>query len=302
MSAASLNNDLLEMLNNGLATVPDPGASATIRSDGQALVICEVVTAGAEGRTLESATLYPVWATVVVVLKTAVGALTITGAASGTEVLSAAGDMAIFRCTNNNGTKEWRYAGNGQLDALEDRVAALEADAQQSFVVDIPIPRWRIWNSLDTQLSATAASADDLAHIVGTYGTDSPYLTTVSTTPGDANPVVQYARYMLQVPENYTAGSTLTFRVAWARPDAAATSMTLDAEVFRVDAPTVDICATAAASINAAASGTTDFTITPTNVVPGETLNIRVAITAVSNGASYEGRITKTSIVYAVAG
>ena len=183
---------------------------------------------------------------------------------------------------------------------LANKIAALEGDVQGSKVVQLPIPDWRIWNSLDTQLSATPASADDLAHVIGTFLTDAGYITTTAQTPGDANPVVSYARRVVQVPITYQAGAALTFRIAWTRPDAAATSMTLDVEAVREAAPSVDICATAAQNINGAASGTADFTLTPTNVVPGETLNIRINITAVSNGASYEGRILNTALVYTV--
>ena len=183
---------------------------------------------------------------------------------------------------------------------LATKVAALEGDVQGSKTRQIPVAAFRIWNNLDVQLSATPASADDLALIIGTYGTDSPYITTTAQTPGDANPVVSYARLVLPVPDNYQAGSAISLVLTWERPDAAATSMTIDAEVFRNVAPTVDIQSTAAASINAAASGTFTGVLTPTDLVPGELINIRVAITAVSNGASYEGRITKAALSYSV--
>lgn len=183
---------------------------------------------------------------------------------------------------------------------LFNKIAALEGDVQGSKTQHIPLPAFRIWNSLDTQLSATPASADDLAHVIGTFLTDAGYITTTAQTPGDANPVVSYARLVYAVPSNYQAGSAISLVVVWSRPDAAATSMTLDAEVVREAAPTVDINSTAAQDINAAASGTATFVLTPTNIVPGETLNIRLNITAVSNGASYEGRITSVRLTYTV--
>jgi hypothetical protein len=300
MSAGVINYHLQQMLANGFADQLDPGASGTLGIDLKGVAKFEVVTAGAESRALEAATRHPVGAVCIVVAKTLVGALTITGAASGNEVLSANGDMAVFMVTDANGTKEWRFVFGGQHDALEDSVAALLVDVQGTFVVDIPVSRWRIWDSLDAQLGATPTSADDLAHIVGTFLTDSPYITTTAQTPGDATPVASYCRYLVQVPENYQDGDALTLRVTWARPDAAATSMALDAEVVRTSAPTVDVNSTAAVNINAAASGTANFVLTPTNIVAGETLNVRLNITAVSNGASYEGRITNVALVYVV--
>ena len=59
---------------------------------------------------------------------------------------------------------------------------------------------------------------------------------------------------------------------------AADTSCTLDAVVVRQAAPDADICATAAQDMNSTDAADLDFTITPTNVVVGDVLDVVLAI------------------------
>ena len=118
--------DFYRTLYSGALEVKDQGDNGVIVPGAKGLALCIVDTAGAEGRTLDSAANYPVLLELTVLLRNAVGALTITGAASGTEVLSASGDFAKFVVSDNEGTNEWRFTGSGQTDALEDAVDALE--------------------------------------------------------------------------------------------------------------------------------------------------------------------------------
>lgn len=299
MSANSLNLDFHDMLANHMATVLDPGASGTIRSGGKGLTICEVTTAAAEGRTLESASSFPAYALMLVVLKTDGGDLTITGAASGTEVLANAGDSALFQVTNANGTKEWRYIGNGQLDALEDRMAALEGLALGSKTVDIPIGNnWRKWDDLVTNLAAADAN-DELGLVTGTFVTDAPSLNVTVATPSNAPFYARDPGFV--VPWNYDAGTNLTLDVTVVET-VAATTATVDVVVVRRAAPTVDICATAAQSVVGAAAGIKSFTLTGTNVVPGEVLDIRLNLTLDDGAATPNYSITKVNVDYTAAG
>lgn len=159
MSATVVNFELDQMLRNNMAQVPDPGASGTIHFENKGFAICEVVTAGAEGRTVEAATNYRPGHVIMVVLKTAGGALTVTGAASGTEVLSAAGDYLILRCTDANGTREWRLEALGQLDAAEDAAAALAARVT---VTEADIALLNRVSSLTAKADTAAISAAEL--------------------------------------------------------------------------------------------------------------------------------------------
>jgi hypothetical protein len=87
------------------------------------------------------------------------------------------------------------------------------------------------------------------------------------------------------VPVEYVAGETITLRAAaFTGTTVADTSSTIDFQVYRLAAPTVDICATAATSINALTVANKDFTITPTNVVPGDVLDIRMTYAGVDSG------------------
>ncbi len=56
----------------------------------------------------------------------------------------------------------------------------------------------------------------------------------------------------------------------------AGTSATLDVECVDPGAPTTDICATGAQSINSLVAANKDFTLTPTNIAPGDLLDIRL--------------------------
>ena len=147
----------------------------------------------------------------------------------------------------------------------------------------VPVTDLRVWDAVQTLLPATPAT-DDLGLIVNTFGTTAP---TVET--GDlkaAGATTRYARFQAQVPNNYVAGAAITLRLnAGMKTTVADTSATIDAEVYRAIAPSTDICATAAQSINSLTAANKDFTITPTDVVPGELLDIRLAV-AINDGAT----------------
>lgn len=90
--------------------------------------------------------------------------------------------------------------------------------------------------------------------------------------------------FEFRVPQNYVAGAPITLRLnAGMKTTVSDISATIDAEVYRAAAPTVDICATAATTINSLTAANKDFTITPTNVVPGEMLICVVTIAIVDS-------------------
>ena len=128
---------------------------------------------------------------------------------------------------------------------------------------------------MHTNLPGTAA-ADDLALITGTFLTSAATIQTldfVNTT------TTAYGRFQYPVPANYVAGQaiTLTLNVSCAAgtPNLEGT---VDAFVTRAASPATDICATAVQNYGSAAADYS-FTITPTNVVAGELLDIRVKLT-----------------------
>lgn len=153
-------------------------------------------------------------------------------------------------------------------------------------VVDdgIDVTSARIWDATtSTKLSATPASADDFGITAGTFLTSDP---TLRSSDAKTTTVTSKARFAYTVPSTYVAGQPITLRAnAGMVTTVSDTTATIDAQVARRSAPTVDICATAATTINTLAGGNVDFTLTPTNVVPGDVLDI-VMTSAVTDGAT----------------
>lgn len=137
----------------------------------------------------------------------------------------------------------------------------------------IPNDQWSLFDStIHAPLGATALSADDLIFTLGTIGTTAP---TITGTDFGGSSATQKARVRFVLPVEYVAGQTITLRcAAFTGTTVAAESSTIDFSVYRQAAPTVDICATAAQSMNALTVANQDFTITPTNCVPGDVLDI----------------------------
>lgn len=134
-----------------------------------------------------------------------------------------------------------------------------------------------------TVLGATPASADDFGLTAGTFLTSDP---TLRSSDAKATTVTSKVRYAYTVPSTYVSGEAITLRAkAGMVTTVSDTTATIDAQVVRRGAPTVDICATSATTINSLTSADVDFVLTPTNVVPGDVLDI-VMTTAVTDGAT----------------
>lgn len=173
-----------------------------------------------------------------------------------------------------------------EINALHDglqRSALLQEDAAS---YPIPMLSWRIWDAIDTGLPGTSAT-DNLGLIGGTFGSSAPTLQTYDVKSAGA--VTLYARTEIILPQEYVAGQTVTLRFRAAMLTTVAdTSATLDVECYEADDGEggigADICATAAQDINSLSWANFDFTITPTALVPGSILDVRIAI-AVNDGA-----------------
>ncbi len=146
------------------------------------------------------------------------------------------------------------------------------SNALRSYTV--PLTSLRVWDAIQTNLPGTAAS-DDLALIGGTYLTSAP---TVKTLDFVNTNTLAYARFQFPVPVTYVAGQPITLVMNVICTGSPSVEGTVDAFVVRPVAPTVDICATAAQNYSISAADYT-FTITPTDVVAGELLDVRVKLT-----------------------
>jgi len=279
MSAHSLPLNLQKALENKFFHIDDPGSAGTFDLDGKGHGLCEVITAGAESRTLPAVGGVEVGNRLTVFFKTDGGDLTITGS-DQTIVLTATGQFVTFVVAFTT-VKVWRVAEDSRV-AFTD-IAALQVDVQGANLIAIPLHEFYVHDAFHTPLPAEAAAADDddLEMRTPAIGTDAAAITaTVS-----AATVVKEALAAAVVPANYQAGDAISIVIPWVREDAATTSASIDLTAYRSAAPTVDICATALQDINAAASGTATFVLTPTNVVPGETILLNL-LAAINDGTT----------------
>ncbi|GMW02644.1 MAG: hypothetical protein AMXMBFR84_37800 [Candidatus Hydrogenedentota bacterium] len=144
----------------------------------------------------------------------------------------------------------------------------------------IPLTLFRVHDALQTNLPGTAAT-DDLAVITGTIGSDPPSIQGVDF---GGTTTTAYARIQYPLPPEYVDGQTVTLRVnAGMLTTVSDGTCTLDAVVYRNGAGS-DICATAAQSINSLTFADKDFTITPTALVAGDLLDIRLVIAGSDTG------------------
>lgn len=263
MSAHSFLITLDRVLREGFARVADPGASGTFGWDNKGAAIVEVATAAAESRVLPAASGKALGTPFLVSFKTDGGDLTITGAQQSV-VLRNAGDMILFIVGQAGTTKAWKVMADSRTE-------------EQNFgarTVDIPLSTFRVATDITLNLT-TEALCEDSANIglrSPTVGTTAAALvikvSNATTAPKAIVPAV--------VPLDYKAGTPISIVIPYVREDAATTSASLDLVAYRSAAPTVDICATALQDINGAASGTTTFVLTPTDVVPGETILLQL--------------------------
>ena len=174
----------------------------------------------------------------------------------------------------------------------------LRSDLSQDVLAPfrVPFTDLRVWDAPTTLLPSAGAS-DDLGHIYNTFLTGAP---SVETGDSKAASTTRKAYFAFRVPIEYDAGETITLRLkAGMKTTVSDTTATIDAQVVRDAAPTVDICATAAQSINSLTGANKDFTLTPTNVVPGDLLHVVVTIAIVdgATGTAVIGQLTEISVL-----
>ena len=149
--------------------------------------------------------------------------------------------------------------------------------------VNIPFPvrfdSLRIWDAYQIALSGTA-NTDDLALVGGAFGTVPPVI-----SAGDlkaAGATSRHARFQVNIPECYDTGQTLILSLsAGMKTTVADTSCTIDVEAFKIDKISgigADICATAAMTMNSLVFAAKAFTITPSGLVAGDVLDVRIKI------------------------
>jgi hypothetical protein len=203
------------------------------------------------------------------------------------EAATAAGDVV-----------EWLPDLGGSASAIS-RASITQEDAES---YPVPLSEMRVHDAPSTVLPAAAAN-DDLGCIAGTYGTTNQMLQTVDF--GETT-TTAYARFQFALPPEYQDGETVTLVANAGMITAIADdSCTLDVEAVRIAAPSVDICATAAQSINSLTAADKSFTLTPTSCVAGDLLDIRLTVTgtdASTSATAVIGAVKEVSLALDIKG
>jgi hypothetical protein len=156
----------------------------------------------------------------------------------------------------------------------------------------IPLTNLRVWDAVASILPS-AAAADDLGLVTGTWGTNP-----VRVTAGDvkASSSTRRLYFAVPIPANYEDGQTIQVRIrAKMETTVADTSCTIDLEAYVGTSGTLgsDLVTTAAQSMNSLTAASYDFTINPTGVDPGDLIECRLSI-------AYNDAATATAVTPAV--
>lgn len=168
-------------------------------------------------------------------------------------------------------------------------------------VLGIALTSGVVFDANQTKLPGTAA-ADDMGLIGTALGTGGITLQGVDFGGTTAD---EKAGFEVVLPADYAAGGALTLKAhAGMLTTVSDGTATLDAEVFSDDGDgtvSADICATAAQSINSLTLATKSFTITPTGLVAGQRLYVRLSFAASDTGnlGVMIQTITKLTLDYA---
>lgn len=156
------------------------------------------------------------------------------------------------------------------------------------------------WRKTDgvTVLAASAATTNPGL----VYGTDATNFPTVQTIDGKNATTVVVCRTVQKLPSNYVAGSAITIRVkAGMLTTVGSGACTVGLNVYSNtgdNTGSADLNTTSAQSINSLTFANKDFVITPTGLVAGQDLHIKmtITITDVATGTAVIGAVSHAEI------
>lgn len=157
----------------------------------------------------------------------------------------------------------------------------------------------RVHDAMITNLPGTAAN-DDMGLITGTPGTDAPTLQGVDFGGTTSD---EKCAFIFNLPQSYASGETITVRIRCAMLTTVSDgTATVDLECWKTDedgAVGSDLCTTAATTMNSLTVGNVDFTVTPTGLVGGDQLVMRVSFAGsdTGNAGVMIQEITKISVL-----
>ncbi len=139
------------------------------------------------------------------------------------------------------------------------------------------------WRKTDgVTVTPVTAATTNFGVTFGSDGTNFPVLRTIDSKVATTAVV---GRCVVRLPSNYTAGAALTLRArAGMVTTIADTSALLGFNVYRSSQDglgSADLNATSAQSVNSLTSANKDYVITPTTLLPGDDLHIKMTLTII---------------------
>lgn len=180
----------------------------------------------------------------------------------------------------------------------------LAQDDLKAFV--IPWHAFRVWDAYGSNLP-TAATADDLGLVGGTWATDSPELQTIDQK-NNTTATSCFGRFQVVLPAEYVTGETVQIRFnCYMLTTVASTTATVDLVAYESDkggSIGSDLCTTSPTSINSLTPANVDFTINAAGLAAGDILDCRVdiAINDTATGTAVIGAIGYAAMLCDVKG
>lgn len=172
---------------------------------------------------------------------------------------------------------------------VTDSSGQIKQTATSTAVVPITIPANR-WCKTDG-LTVNPASAATTNHglILGTDGTNFPHLETIDGKAATTAVVSRIASFPL--PANYVAGAAITIRIrSGMKTTVSDTTATVGLNVYSnsnaAQSGSADLNTTSAQSCNSLTAANLDFVITPTSLVAGQDLHIKLTQTVTDSATA----------------
>ena len=146
----------------------------------------------------------------------------------------------------------------------------------------LPLSEFRQYASATQAFLASTGSGSDCGLVLGAFGTALPYIASKDLTSAGAT--TQYARIQFVLPPEYVTGNPVYIRVYGGMVTlTASVSATVDLECYKAAKTSTlisgaDLVSTAATTINFTTFVSVTFTLTPTTLVPGDLLDLRLAL------------------------
>ena len=152
----------------------------------------------------------------------------------------------------------------------------------------IPVHEWRKTDGVT--INPVTAATTNFGVVYGTDGTDFPHLETID---GKNTTTAVVSRCVVKLPSNYVAGSAVTLRARCGMKTTVASNSaatTIDFNVYSnagtANTGSADLCETAAQSINSLTAANYDFVITPTGLVAGQDLHVKMTLTVTDSATA----------------